>query len=240
MQPDLETLRITSSELEHLTGLEISDTFMGRVYRPSAFQDPKRLRSLLLAEVLALGIILIFCLPMGLVIAQGLNLLTEDGSHTLPFLGVTLSVAIAIFLSWNLYMNAKGKSLKSLAHLLDEADKHNEIIQAVHIIDQLSSVQRPTPATLRMELIDREEIFTALSATRESLISAFMTERILRKHQQFVARRQELFTHIETHLATLQNLQINNQANEYGQLLNEALRIGMSVRREIDRWENHS
>ncbi|MBW4658364.1 MAG: hypothetical protein KME15_06800 [Drouetiella hepatica Uher 2000/2452] len=238
MQPDLETLRITPSELEHLTGLEISDTFMGRVYRPSALKDPKRLRSLLLTEILAFGIILIFCLPMGLVIAQGLNLLTEDGSRTLLFLGVNFAIAIALFIGWNLYMRIQGKPLKSLAHLLDEVDKHNEIIQAVHIIDQLSSVQRSTLTTPRLELIDRNEIFTALSATRESLISALMTERILRKHHQFVARRHELFTHIETHLATLQNLQINHQANEYGQLLNEALKIGMSVRQEIDRWEN--
>ncbi|HEY9631282.1 MAG TPA: hypothetical protein V6C84_28670 [Coleofasciculaceae cyanobacterium] len=237
MQPDLETLRIMPSELEHLTGLEISDTFMGRVYRPSALSDPKRLRSLLLTEVLTLGIILIFCFPISLIIGRGLGVLTEAPSSALPFVGVTVGVAILLFVGWNLYMRAKGNQLKPLAHLLDEVDKHNEIIQAVHIIDELSTVQRSNLAMPGMELIDREEIFTALSATRASLIAALMTERVLRKHQRFVARRQELFSNIEHQLATLQNLQINHQANEYGQLLNEALRIGMSVRQEVDQWE---
>jgi hypothetical protein len=228
MQPDLETLRITPSELEHLTGLEISDTFMGRVYRPCVFRDPKRCRSFLFTEILTLGLILIFCLPAGLVIARGFGMLSGDANSTLPFLSITFSVAIAIFLSWNLYMKLQGKQLKTLAHLLDEVDKHNDIIQAVHIMDELNSVQA------RAALIDREEVCKALNATRESLVSALMTERVFRKHQRFVARRQELFTTIESNLITLQTLQINNQANEYGELLSEALRIGMSIRQELE------
>ncbi|HEY9643287.1 MAG TPA: hypothetical protein V6C57_22550 [Coleofasciculaceae cyanobacterium] len=228
MQPDLERLRITPSELEHLTGLEISDTFMGRVYRPCVFHDAKRWRSFLLTEILTLGLILIFCLPVGLVIARGLGLLTGDANSTIPFLLVTLGVAIALLAGWNFYMKLQGKPLKTLAHLLDEVDKHNDIIQAVHIMDELNSVQAMDT------LIDRAEVCKALHATRESLVSALMTERVLRKHQQFVARRQELFTTIESNLATLQTLQVNNQANEYGQLLSEALRIGISIRQELE------
>ncbi|NJR66377.1 MAG: hypothetical protein HC772_15350 [Leptolyngbyaceae cyanobacterium CRU_2_3] len=235
MQPDLETLRITPSELEHLTGLEISDTFMGRVYRPCVFHDPKRFRSFLLSEILMLGLILIFCLPAGVVIARGFGMLTGDINSTLPFFLVTFSGAIAIFVGWNLFMKLQGKPLKTLAHLLDEVDKHNDIIQAVHIMDELSSVHRATVA-----LLDREEVCKALNATRASLVSALMTERVLRKHQRFVARRQELFTSIESNLATLQTLQVTNQANEYGQLLNEALRIGISIRQELEPWEGDS
>jgi hypothetical protein len=227
MQPDLETLRITPSELEHLTGLEISDTFMGRVYRPCVFRDAKRWRSFLLTEILTLGLILIFCLPVGLVIARGFGILTGDANSTLPFLLVNFSVAIALFLGWNFSMKLQGKPLKTLAHLLDEVDKHNDIIQAVHIMDELNAVQST------VALIDRETVRQALNATRESLISALMTERILRKHQQFVARRQALFTTIETNLATLQTLQVNHQATEYSQLLSEALQIGISIRQEL-------
>lgn len=65
-------------------------------------------------------------------------------------------------------------------------------------------------------------------------MNALLTEKVLRKHQKFITRRQELFTNIETNLAILQTLQIDGQATEYGQLLNQALQIGLSVRREIE------
>ncbi|MBD3882449.1 hypothetical protein IFO70_11825 [Phormidium tenue FACHB-886] len=228
MQPDLETLRILPSELEHLTGLDISDTFMGRVYRPSVFHHRKRLASFVLTELLTLGLILIFCLPIGVVVARGFGILSGDISSAIPFLSVTLSVAIALFILWNVWMKQRIKRLKTLAHLLDEVDQYNEIIQAVHIMDELSAIQDST-----VRLVDRQAVCQALRLTRASLVSALMTERILRKHHHFVARRHELFTNIESNLVMLQTLQVNNQANEYGQLLNEALRIGMSVQEEL-------
>lgn len=230
MQPDLADLQLSQKELEHLTGLDISETFMGRAYRPSLFRYPKRLLSFLLSEVLTLGLILVFCLPASLVIARSLGNLSGDAESTMQFLVTTLSVSLGLFGLWNGYMWLQGKNLKTLAHLLDEVDKHNEIIEAVHILDELSSIN---PSTL--ELIDRPEVLQALSATRESLVCALMTEKILRKHKRLIARRQDLFDRIETNLATLQTLQVNHDANEYSQLLNEALQIAMSVRQEVDR-----
>lgn len=230
MQPDLQDLHIASRELDELTGLDISDTFMGRAYRPSLFRSPKRLLSFLVTELLTLGLILIFCLPAGLVIARNTGVLSGDSRSTVQFLVVTLSVSIVLFALWNGYIWQQGKPLKTLAHLLDEVDKHNEIVEAVHIMDELGAVNAST-----VQLIDREEVLRALTATRESLVCALMTEKILRKHKRFIARRQELFAQIETNLATLQTLQVDNEANEYGQLLNDALQIAMSVRQEVNR-----
>lgn len=230
MQTDLNELRITPNQLEKLTGLDISDTFMGKVYRPSAFRSSRRFLSFLLTEVLTLGVILIFCLPLSLVIARGFGIL--NATNTVPFLLIALGIAAAIFAGWNVSMWLKSKQLQTLAHLLDEVDKHNEIIEAVYVIDELSTIQNST-----VGLIDRTEVLKALTATRESLINALMTEKILRKHQRFITRRQELFTNIETNLAMLQTLQVDNQANEYGQLLNEALQIGLSIRQEMQQFD---
>ena len=83
MQPDLETLRIMPSELEELTGLEISETFMGRVYRPSLFRQRKRLAAFLVTELLALGLSLIFCLPIGIVIASGFGIISGEASSAI-------------------------------------------------------------------------------------------------------------------------------------------------------------
>ncbi|NJO42880.1 MAG: hypothetical protein HC769_24205 [Cyanobacteria bacterium CRU_2_1] len=232
MQSDLEDLKIAPSQLEKLTGLEISDTFMGRAYRPSVFRDTKRLLSFLVTESLTFGLILIICLPAGLVIGRGFGSLTGDAKSTFQFLFVTISISIAIFVIWNIYMWVQTKTFKTLAHLLDEVDKHNEIVEAVHVIDELGAIHNSM-----VQVIDREEVLKALSATRESLINALMTEKLLRKHKKFIVRRHELFTNIETNLATLQTLQVDNQANEYGQLLNEALQIGMSIREEIDQLD---
>jgi hypothetical protein len=234
MQLDLADLRITPKELEHLTGLDISDTFMGRVYRPSVFRHRDRLFSFILTELLTFGLILIFCLPISLVVARGIGHMSGDANSTFWFLVMALGLSVAIALFWNGYMWMQNKSLKVLAHLLDEVDKHNEIIQAVHIIDELGTIKTST-----VVLLDRDEVVHALTATRESLVCGLMTEKILRKHKLFIARRYELFTNIETNLARLQHLQVNSQANEYGQLLNEALRIGRSVHREMERFSSN-
>lgn len=230
MQPDLADLRITASQLEKLTGLDISDTFMGRVYRPSVFRSVRRFLPFLITEGFTLALILIFCLPLGLVLGRGLGFLSSATPLWVFLLGA-IGFSLLLFVVWNLYMWQQGKQLSTLAHLLDEVDKHNEIIEAVHVMDQLAAVRHST-----VQLIDRSEVLKALAATRESLVNALMTEKIFRKYRQFMNRRQELFANIETNLATLQTLQIDAQANEYGQLLNEALQIGLSLRHEVEQW----
>lgn len=90
----------------------------------------------------------------------------------------------------------------------------------------------------KIDLNNREEVLAALRLTRESLVCALITEKILRKHQRFIARRQEMFLSIERNLTALQALQLNNTANEYGQLLNQALQIGASVHQEMRQLES--
>jgi hypothetical protein len=232
MELNLADLRITSSQLEKLTGLDISDVFMGGAFRPSLFRSSHRLISFLFTEIFTLALILIFCLPIGLVVGRGLGILTGDSNNTVAFLIVMGSISLLLFAGWNLYLWQQGQQLKTLAHLLDQVDKHNDMIQAVQVLDELGIVPNST-----VNLLDREEVLKALTATRESLMNALMTEKILRKHQHFIARRQELFTTIETNLATLQTLQIDAQANEYSQLLNEAMQIGLSIRQEMSYLE---
>ncbi|MBW4618154.1 MAG: hypothetical protein KME17_02055 [Cyanosarcina radialis HA8281-LM2] len=233
MTNDLIDLIIKYSELEKIVGLEISDTFMGKVYRSSLWRYPKRILSFLLTELFVFGLIIIFCLPVGLIVARNFNGFTEDSNNTVPFLGITLGISVAIACLWNLYMWFKVKEMKALARLLDEVDRHNEIIQGVQIVDELSAASNSG-----IVLSERHQAIEALNATRETLVCALMTERILRKHQRFIARRYELFANIESNLATLQHLQVNSQANEYADLIGQALQIGAIVRQEIDRLNN--
>ncbi len=225
MQSDLKPLSITTSQLETLTELDIGQVFMGGIVRPSALRSTRRLLSFLITEGTVLVVIFIICLGLGLVVVRSWPGL---GDNLAVLLGLVAGLTGAIAIAWHSYQWTRYKTLKPLAHLLDEVDRHNDIVQAVQVMDELGTV----PAAA-LGLPNRSEVITALEATRDSLISALMTEKILRRHRSLIQRRQALFSTIETNLATLQTLQINSQATEYQQFLQEALEIGLAVQREI-------
>ncbi|MGD1907043.1 MAG: hypothetical protein ACFB0C_13745 [Leptolyngbyaceae cyanobacterium] len=225
MASELEALRITQPQLEKLTGLDIGQVFMGGVVRPSALKSTRRLISFLITESVILLVIFIMCLGLGLVILRSWS---GFGSNLAIVLVAVAGLTGLIAIAWHSYQWTRYKTLKPLARLLDEVDRHNDIIQAVQVMDELGTVP-----TANLGLPNRDEVIQALEATRDSLISALMTEKILRRHRALIQRRQTLFSTIETNLATLQTLHLNNQATEYQQFLQEALEIGLAVQREI-------
>jgi hypothetical protein len=77
-------------------------------------------------------------------------------------------------------------------------------------------------------LQSREQVISALSMNKDSLVRAVKTERILRENPQF---RPEQFN---IDLTALRALQISEQAGEYGQLLSEALNIAVNVQKEMN------
>ncbi|MBD1863597.1 MULTISPECIES: hypothetical protein [Trichocoleus] len=237
MQSDLKALKIGEGELENLSGLDVNDIFIGGIfggtYRPSVWRDSKKLFFFCLTEVSVFVLILVFTLPVGFILTQNPAQVGGEIQQALQFFVINLSVAFILMLGWNFYLWSKQKGLASLANLLDEVDKYNEVIKAVEIIDKLAAIGH-----LPANLINRDEVLEALRVTRESLVCALMTEKILRQHKSFIARRHELFTNIENNLLTLRTLEVNSQASEYGRLLNEAIQIGMSVYKEVKKLQN--
>lgn len=221
---ELEALRITPSEVDQLTGLDVGSVFMGGIIRPSVFRSWRQLTSLIITECLVLGVVFIVCLGLGLVLVR-----YQEGFHQFSSLlfGIAGAIGLGAIL-WHLYQWQRSKQLTTLAHLLEEVDRHNDIIQALQVMDELAAVQAKPP-----RIPHRTEVMIALQTTRDSLISALMTEKILRRHQALIKRRHELFRTIETNLATLQTLHIEHQASEYQQFLQEALEIGIAVRQQI-------
>ncbi|WP_156803844.1 hypothetical protein [Lyngbya sp. PCC 8106] len=160
--------------------------------------------------------------------------ITPDVQATFPFLLKAIALSIVITLGVNLGVGFKLKPLRNVLYLMEEVKKYNDTVKAVEILDQFSQTE-----SLEEKLLNREEVIQALKITRNSLVSAFQTERILREHQDFIDRRYELFAHLENNLTALMTFEVNNQANEYGELLNEALQIGMSVHREIEKLKRN-
>ncbi|MBD2234380.1 hypothetical protein [Phormidium tenue] len=224
MTSDLQALRITRSELDQLTGLDIDSVFMGRMIRPSVWRSRRQLFSLFITECLVLGTIFVVCLGFGLVLVSQQEGFDQFGALLLGIAGAIAIGAIA----WHFYQWQRSKSFITLARLLDECDRHNDIIQALQVMEELDVAQGAGSQGLQ-----NSEILIALQSTRDSLTSALMTEKILRHHRALLERRQDLFTTIETNLVTLQTLQVNHQASEYRQFLQEALNIGLAVQREM-------
>jgi len=235
MKHDLEALKITSIELENLIGFEVNEIFIGGVfggvYRPSIFQSLKRFTSFCLVELCVSLITFIFTIPFGLLVIRNSTNPINDLPIIFQFLQITLGISLTAIICWNIHMRLKVKSLKTLVHLLDEVDKYNEVIQAVDVFDRLEAIGK-----LQATLINRDQLLEALNIARNSLVCGLMTEKILRENRNLLARRYDLFANIETNLATLRTLEVNNQANEYAALLNEALKIGMSVYQEVEKF----
>ncbi|MEP6486778.1 hypothetical protein NDI43_17555 [Microcoleus vaginatus GB2-A3] len=233
IQADLDELEIPEKELEDLSGIALSDGFAADFYRPAALRDGKKLFSLLLNELLIFCVTLVVSLPVALLANKHNVGSFSDAEIFVRVLQITLGLSLAITLAWNVYKWVKAKPLATLAGLLDEVEKYHEVIQALDIIDRLTEA-----GNLQANLINRGDAIEALKITRESLVCALKTERILRENQKFIGRRYELFANIESNLAALMALDVSDRATEYGRLLNEALEIGMSVHKEVRKLQN--
>jgi hypothetical protein len=237
MNADLNDLAIAAEEIERLSGIDVGEIFvggvLGGVYRPSVLKNPKRLMLLAITELLVTVIIFVLSIPIGLFLTGHATSGIKDLPAILNFLYITLGITVVAVIAWNLYMRILIQRLRIFMRLLDEVDRYHRILQAVDVLDRLEAVQRS-----QMNRIDRHEIFEALRMTRDNLISGFLTEKILRDNRGLLARRHDLFMHIEQNLAALQAFEVSHQATEYGQLLHEALHIGMSVYKEVQQFSN--
>jgi hypothetical protein len=232
IQADLDELRIPEKELEDLSGIALSDGFLGNFYHPDTLRNGKKLFALLLHELLIFCVTLVVSLPVAL-LANRNQVGFSDAEIFVRVLQITLGLSLAITVVWNVYKWVKAKPLATLAGLLDEVEKYHEVIKALDIIDRLTAA-----GNLQANLINRQDAIEALKITRESLVCALKTERILRENQKFIGRRYELFANIESNLAALMALDVSDRASEYGRLLNEALEIGMSVHKEVRKLQN--
>jgi hypothetical protein len=234
MRSDLEDLQLTEPELERLSGVEVGELFIGGVFggvcRSSVFRQRRRIVLFCLAEMIVAVLVFVFSLPIGLLLIRNATTGVQDLPAILQFLQPPLGMTGIVMIGWNLYLWQMSKRFQTLMHLLDEVDRFNEVIQAVDLLDQLVAA-----GNTQIQLPNREQVLEGLRVTRDSLTAGLMTEKILRNHRRQVARRQDLLAAIETNLATLSVLEVNNQATEYGQLLREALEIGLSVRQEVEK-----
>jgi hypothetical protein len=219
VQPDLQGLEISPGELRHLSGVDPTE-----VFRPSILHNPKERLNFLFQEFLlslALTPILVGLLHIFIILPLiGASLLATI--VTLILVPITIITIRWFWLQRN--------SPMALCCLLDEVERYNAVIKAIHINDQLAAA-----GTREMSLSDRQKVIEALTLTKEDLVRALKAERVLRENKNFLVGNPELLT---TNLRTLQTLQVNDRASEYGRLLNEALQIAAGVQQEMTKLHN--
>lgn len=219
MQPDLQGLEISPGELRHFTGVNPSE-----VLRPTDLKKSKSRFNYLLNEAL-------ISLALTPIIVGLLHVFV-----ILPAVGISIAATVAsiVFVPGcvitSRWLWLKYKSPKTLCTLLDEVDKYNSVIQAIHLSDQLEAI-----GTTKMSLGDRSKLVEALKLTKEDLVRALQSEKVLRENRSLIAGNPEL---VATNLTTVQALQVSDRASEYGHLLNEALQIAVDVQAEMRRLQN--
>ncbi len=120
----------------------------------------------------------------------------------------------------------------SLQTLLNDVDRYNAVIKAIDINDQIEDAGNP-----EVNIKERAKVIAALKLTRDDLVRALKTERVLRENKNFILGNTELFAN---NLATLTAMQVTEQATEHGRLLNEALQIALDVQHEMKSLQSQS
>jgi hypothetical protein len=211
VRPDLQGLQITKGELRRLTGVGV-----GNVLIPPT--PPK-----FLSEIAQSLLIIILMAVSGIL----LNYLFPDSRPILIAAYLLASLGLIGEDVKKINFSLKNKTLVSL---FDDVERYNDVIKAIDINDQLEAAGNP-----EVSLTDREKVIAALELTREDLVRALRTERILRAHRSFIARNPELFAN---NLMALTALQVSDRASEHGKLLNEALQIAVSAQAEMRKLQD--
>ena len=110
---------------------------------------------------------------------------------------------------------------RALSILVHEVDKYNNTVNNIKVMDKLREVGN------QIKLADREGAIEALKLTRQDLIKALKTERILRENPSF---NPESFT---DNISAIQALQICDVAIGYGKSFQDTIEIAVEIQRQL-------
>ncbi|MDB9309621.1 hypothetical protein PN471_13470 [Aphanizomenon sp. CS-733/32] len=228
MRDDLQGLDISHDQLQDATNLPVDNKLIiiTHIIQQFSIKLLKKAQKTEIATVVFAGSAISVCTYL-LVKLSSLLLLI------IFILWTSGSIQILLYLLWK----GKSKFLKqnmtnSLRILLNDVERYNSVIKAIDINDQIEDV-----GNLGVSIQEREKVLLALELTRNDLIRALKTERILRENKSFIITNTDLFTN---NLAALASMQITEEATEHGKLLNEALQISLDVQREMKNLQSQS
>lgn len=236
VRDDLHSLDISQKELRKLTNLPVKDELiiLSNPIRKIGQRIINKLKGSEGATVVFISCsILVFSyLLFDIIIRLFATWITIPSWLLLIILcswgsGVTQIILYLVW--WKNLKNLNKNMTNSLEILLRDVDRYNSVIKAIDINDQIEDAGNPG-----VVIQERAKVIAALKLTKNDLVRALKTERILRENKSFILSNAELFTN---NLATLTAMQVTEEATEHGRLLNEALQIALDVQLEMKRLQ---
>lgn len=228
MRDDLQGLDISHDQLQDATNLPVHNKLIiiTDVIQQFGIRLLEKAQKTEIATVVFAGLAISVCTYLLVKLSSWLSLI-------IFVLWTGGSIQILLYLLWK----GKSKFLKqnmtnSLRILLNDVERYNSVIKAIDINDQIEDV-----GNLGVSIQAREKVLLALELTRNDLIRALKTERILRENKSFIITNSDLFTN---NLAALASMQVTEEATEHGRLLNEALQISLDVQQEMKNLQSQS
>ena len=228
MRDDLQGLDISHDQLQDATNLPVHNKLIiiTDVIQQFGIRLLKKAQKTEIATVVFAGLAISVCTYLLVKLSSWLSLI-------IFVLWTGGSIQILLYLLWK----GQSKFLKqnmtnSLRILLNDVERYNSVIKAIDINDQIEDV-----GNLGVSIQAREKVLLALELTRNDLIRALKTERILRENKSFIITNSDLFTN---NLAALASMQVTEEATEHGRLLNEALQISLDVQQEMKNLQSQS
>jgi len=213
----------------------------------SIFLPPLRFSGIILVVSLSLGALgiaiefaevafLFLILSLAALLYSIYILTTATIGIILLCLALAIAVGIAaLFLSgWiisdrhhNKTAPVKRQIPEVILRLFAEVDKYNRAILDIDVVDQLQDAGNP------IKLESRESAISALRMTRNDLVRALKTERILRENPHFHPDR------FEVDITAFESLQMGDRAKEYVRVFDTTLQIAIDVQSVMYDLQNH-
>lgn len=232
MRNDLQGLEIGQKELQKLTNLPVSDELIILTHPMKRLlsQVIERAKGSEAATVVFIGMTILVSsyVAFDVIIRLFVNWVTIPSWLLLVISSCSVGILTQVFFYflWKQRIRTVRQNMThSLKILLNDVERYNAVIKAIDINDQIEAA-----GNSGVSLNERKKVIEALKLTRNDLIRALKTERILRENKKFIVSKLELFA---DNLATLTAMQVSEQASEHGRLLNEALQIALDVQQEM-------
>ncbi|WP_243713830.1 hypothetical protein [Nostoc sp. 106C] len=239
MRDDLQGLEISPKDLQNLTNLPVKDELVNIINPLGIFvkQVIEKIKGTEGATVVFISFSLLVAayLIFDFILKLFDLWLTVPSWLVLIVLGLWAGgvIQIGLYLAWKKRSKIlKANMTNSLRILINDVDRYNAIIKAIDINDQIEDA-----GNSGVSIRERHRVIEALKLTRNDLIRALKTEKILRENKNFIISNSEFFAN---NLATLTAMQVTEQATEHGRILNEALQIALDVQHEMKRLQSQS
>lgn len=240
-QQILPSMELTQRQIKIQRAIALGITAINFILFTSIFLPPLRTAGIIFLIGLILGIlslaiefievtVLFFCVALGAAIFSLYTLTGVPLGIILLCLGLAIASGLLALLLIRLIVQQWQKSKNShrqkgipsvILRLFAEVYKCNKTIRDIDVFDQLQD------AGNSIKLESRESAIAALRMTRNDIVRALKTERILREHPDFHPDR------FDIDLNAFESIQINNRAQEYGRIFDVTVQIAIDVQKAM-------